>query len=148
VQSLQPAIDLNQGLTNDRADIEIIHLVGLGPGEKVPDEVRQVVSQSRADKTWIGAGPLADPTKVRSTGEIPAAADCRRKHEGHRLRLHRGATVSVESKLADENFVFCASFEDELLGQFLALAICDHPRDDLTAEHIEDDAERLGCRLV
>ena len=49
--------------------------------------------------------------------------------------------IGVKGELAGSNLVLFASRGDELLGQFFALPIGNHPSDDVTAEDVEDRIE-------
>jgi hypothetical protein len=59
----------------------------------------------------------------------------------NRLRGHRRPAVSVDGKLAGGDSLPLASLFDELLGERCALAVGDHPADDVAAEDVEDDVQ-------
>jgi hypothetical protein len=61
--------------------------------------------------------------------------------EGHRLGRHDPATVGVDVELTGGNLVLANGLLNELLGQFRALPMHDHPADGIATEDVEDDIE-------
>ncbi len=61
--------------------------------------------------------------------------------KGDRLGPHDPAAVGVNGELAGGNLVLADGFLDELLGQFGAFPVRDHPAGNVATEDVEDDVE-------
>ena len=67
--------------------------------------------------------------------------------KGDRLGPHDPAAVGMNGELAGGNLVFADSFLNELLGQFGAFPVRDHPAGNVATEDVEDDVEMEVCLL-
>src|SRR5437588_2418442 len=97
-------------------------------------KIRSVLQGSElAFRIWVVVG------NIRSA---VALGDTQVGHqERDRLGFHDPAAVGMNGELASRNLVLADGFFDELLGQFGAFPVGDHPAGNVAAEDIDDDVE-------
>src|SRR5689334_8057362 len=76
---------------------------------------------------------------VRPAVRLGDAQVSHQKSDG--LGGHDLAAVGMDGELPGGDLVFADGFFDELLGQFGAFPRCNHPTNDVAAEHVQDDVE-------
>ena len=85
---------------------------------------------------------LRERVVVGDVGPAVALGDVQIDQQGgHRLGAHAGAAIGVQGERAGLDVVAGHGLGDQLLGQLGALALGDHPADDVAAEDVEDHVE-------